>query len=353
MGTTRFESLGVYFPSKVVSTLDLVGQMQFTPPFNLETITGIQKRRVRGDDEDSFSIAFQAAKDCLKRSRYRAEDLDIIISTSISKTKDRTRHYWDPSFACLLAKRLGAKAAIHFDISNACAGMISGVYVLDRMIKAGIVKNGMVVSGECITPIADTAVKEIKDPWDAQFASLTVGDAGAAVILDPSEGAEDRIEYVELTTCAEYSHLCIGKPSDQGGGPALYTNNKEMHKEERIQLWPRFQEDFLKRRGSDFASEKFDYIVQHQVGKKAIQNFCAYGKAIFKAEMPESLSCVADFGNTASTSHFIVLYQHLMEKRDQRSARFLLVPAASGVVTGCLSATISTLKIAGESRLEI
>ena len=176
-----------------------------------------------------------------------------------------------------------------------------------------------------------------------QIASLTVGDAGAAVILDQSENERDRIHELELMTCAEYSHLCIGKPSERSGGPALYTNNREMHKEGRVRLWPTLQNDFLKQRGSSFESEHFDYVIHHQVGSRAICNISKYAEPIFEAPMPESLSIVEEFANTASTSHFLVLHEHL--NRIKKGAKILFVPAASGLVTGFLSATISSLEV--------
>jgi 3-oxoacyl-[acyl-carrier-protein] synthase-3 len=346
---TRFESLGAYLPKTVVSTRELLADMQFVPQFDLQHITGIANRRVhdRSNEhfEDSFALAMAAAKDCLSRSRYRAEEIDAVISVSITRYVGGYRMFFEPSMALMLKRAFGASRAIHFDVSNACAGMMTGVMVLDRMIKAGVVKNGIVVSGECITPIAQTAVKEAREPLDPQFGSLTVGDAGAAVILDPSEDERDRLHYCELMTCAEYAKLCIGMPSEERCSPALYTNNAEMHKEERVQLWPRFQAEFLAKRGSSFADEKYDYVVHHQVGTRAINNFNRYGSAIFKAEMPESLACVAELGNTASTSHFVVLYEHLREKRVKKGAKFLFVPAASGVITGCVSATISSLEV--------
>jgi 3-oxoacyl-[acyl-carrier-protein] synthase-3 len=58
--------------------------------------------------------------------------------------------------------------------------------------------------------------------------------------------------------------------------------------------------------------------------------------------MPESLAVVSEYGNTSSTSHFLVLHEHL---KNRPGGKFLLVPAASGVVTGCLSATISSLEV--------
>jgi 3-oxoacyl-[acyl-carrier-protein] synthase III len=349
MTHTRFESIGAYLPSTVVSTSELIGRMTYQPPFDLEEITGIANRRVhdkRPDTyEDSFILALRAAEDCLSRSRYDAGDLDVIISASITRFKDGERFYFEPSFGYLLAGALGARRAIHFDVSNACAGMMTGVAVLDRMIKAGVVRNGMVVSGERITAIADTAVREISSKYDPQFGSLTVGDSGAAVILDESTSEADRIHYVELMTCAEYAHLCIGKPSDRNQGIALYTDNHQMHKEERSRLWTQFQTDFLAKRGSTFADEKYDYIVQHQVGAKFISNFNGYGEKFFGTPMPDSLAVVDKYGNTSSTSHFLVLHDHLKSGKARQGGKYLFVPAASGVVTGCVSATISSLSV--------
>jgi 3-oxoacyl-[acyl-carrier-protein] synthase III len=345
MTHTRFESLGAYLPSTVTSTRDLVGEMRNAPPFDLEDITGIRNRRVhdkRPDSyEDSFVLALRAAEDALSRSAYDAADLDVVISASITRFRGPDRFYFEPSFALLLKQALGAGKAIHFDVSNACAGMLTGVQVLDRMIKAGVVRNGLVVSGEQITAITDTAVREIEHPYDPQFGSMTVGDSGAAAILDISTSEDDRIHYVELMTCAEYSHLCIGMPSDRSTGIALYTDNHQMHKEDRLKLWPTFQREFLAKRGTDFASERFDYVVHHQVGTRFIKKVNRFGEELFEAPMPESPAVVSEYGNTSSTSHFVVLNEHL---KSRPGGKFLLVPAASGVITGCLSATVPSLE---------
>jgi 3-oxoacyl-[acyl-carrier-protein] synthase-3 len=350
MTYTRFESIGAYLPSTMVSTSELVGQMAFRPPFDLQEVTGIASRRVHDKRpesyEDSFALAVRAAEDCLSRSRYDAADLDVVISASITRFKDGDHFYFEPSFANLLAGALGAKSAIHFDVSNACAGMLTGVAILDRMIKAGVVRNGMVVSGERISSIAETAVKEINHLYDPQFGSLTVGDSGAAVIVDESTSDADRIHYIELMTCAEYSHLCIGKPSDSNQGSALYTDNRQMHKQDRSRLWTSFQTDFLTKRGATFASEKYDYIVHHQVGTRFINKVNTFAEKAFGTAMPESLTVVEKYGNTSTTSHFVVLHDHLRSGRAKpQSAKYLLVPAASGVVTGCVSATISSPEV--------
>ena len=343
----RFESIGAHFPERVVTTEERISSMARAPHFDMKAITGIESVRVARADEDCLSAALSAARDCLARSRYAAEDLDMVISCSITRFIDgeQRNFVFEPPLSLYIKEQLGATKAIYFDVSNACAGMFTGVLLLERMIKAGTIKNGIVVSGEYITCISDTAAREITDPFDPQFGSMTVGDSGAAVILDDQATADDVIHYYELMTCAEYSHLCIGMPSNQNSNLALYTNNAEMHKKDRIQLWPRFQMDYYQTQGTDLEAEGFDHIIHHQVGLKAVQNFNRYGGQYFDATMPEPLNVLSELGNTATTSHFLVLYRALQANTLRKGEKVLLVPAASGVVTGFLSATISSLEV--------
>ncbi|MEY9212590.1 3-oxoacyl-ACP synthase [Thermobifida halotolerans] len=345
MPIPRFESLGAYLPENEVSTRDLVSRMDHQPVFDLGAITGIHHRRFAGADEDSFTMALRAARDCLSRSSHPAGELDVVISTSITRFKDRDRFYFEPSFAHMVAREIGATSAVCFDVSNACAGMITGVAVLERMVRAGTARSGMVVSGERISVIAETAVREIDHPHDPQFASLTVGDSAAAVVVDGRGTAEERIDYVELTTSAAHADLCIGMPSDRSQGVALYTDNQSMHATERVALWPTFQRDFLAKRGTSFAEEGYDFVIHHQIGTRLTDKAQRMAARLFNTPMPPSPMVVDRYGNTSSTSHFVVLYEHLRDGSIPPGSKLLLVPAASGIVTGCLAATVSSIGI--------
>ncbi|QIS07588.1 3-oxoacyl-ACP synthase [Nocardia brasiliensis] len=349
MSHSRFESIGAYLPANVVTTQELLSRLKEPPSFDLEKITGVKERRVHDTRpesyEDSFAIAMNAAQDCLSRSRYEAAELDVIISTSITRSNHATRMYMEPSFAGSISRLIGAKNAITFDVSNACAGMLTGTYILDRMIRSGAVRNGMVVSGEAITPIADTAVAEISEKYDLQFASLSVGDSGAAVVLDQAVDDNDKIHYIELMTASEYSHLCLGMPSDKSQGVALYTDNRKMHNEDRFLLGTNSQINYLEARGRTFADEKFDYVIHHQFGAAAIPWMNAICEREFGAPMPPDLRVIEKYGNTSTTSHFIVLHDQLSEQNIPAGSKLLMIPAASGIVTGFLSTTISSLKV--------
>ena len=341
MQRSRIESVGTFLPSRSVLTQELVASMAYRPAFDLEAVTGIRERRVCGPQDDCLSLAMNAAHDALARSKYRASDLDLVISTSISRRLSDNRMYFEPALSHRVCRGIGAHGALRFDVSNACAGMMTGLYVADSMIKAGAIKTAMVVSGEDVTLLAETAAQEIRQASDLQFAALTVGDSAAALIVDEATDEDNCIEYLELMTCAKHCKLCISMPSDRGGTYAMYMNNLEAQRSVRAELWLRFLTDYLAKRGRDFASEQFDYIIHHQVSSRVIAKFQQCGSEAFDCPMPPSLECFQWLGNTASTSHFVALHEHLRRGNIKKGAKIAFVPNASGLVVGWMAARIS------------
>lgn len=345
---TRFESLGAYTPSTVRSTEDVIASLSVPRALDLERITGIKNRRVHNADpenyESSFELALRAIEDCLAHSDYDAADLDVIINVSITRFRGPEYFCYAPAFALMLRNAIGADKALHFDLSNACAGMITGVLLLDRMIKAGVVRTGLVVSGEQITPIADTAAREISQPYDPQFAALTVGDAAVAVVVDGRGDDHDEIHYIELMTTSAGAEHCLGMPSAKTTGIAMYTDNRALASESRFQQGISRMDDFMKETGRAWESEKYDYWVHHQFSGPAIEYISQLTERHFDTPMPQPLNVYDEFGNTASTSHFLVLHEHLARQRIPKGSKVLLVPEASGVVSGQLAATITRLE---------
>lgn len=346
MKETRFESIGVYLPEKVVTTQSLIDQMENKPLFDLERLTGIRERRWRADDEDSYSLALKASRCCLANSEYQASDLDVIIYCSISRFKG-SFFQLEPAFSKSLKTDLGIRpSAINFDITNACAGMMTGVYILNSMIRSGAVKRGMVVSGECITPISETAVKEISEPIDFQFASLTVGDSGAACILDHNSKTDDRISIVDISCMAQHADLCFGMPSELNAGIAMYTDAMSIHKE-AIERMPILLQHYIDKHRAD--ASDFDYIIVHQTSKRAIKTALELCIPLFAKEgesfFPEVLISLDKYGNTSSTSHFVVLYDYLQQGKIKPGSRILFIILASGLMMGVVTATIGNLEV--------
>ena len=340
MTMTRFESIGVYLPEKEVTTQDLIRNMETEPMFDLEKLTGIKSRRWRADHEDCHSLALEAIERCLVNSRYEADEIDIIICTSITRFKDGLKFVLEPCLSSYLKKRLGMRAdALNFDITNACAGMFTGVHVLDQMIKSGAVRNGLIVSGECITPIAETALKEINNPVDEQFASLTVGDSGAAVLMDASPSADEGVELMELLTLAQFSDFCYGMPSEKNPGVAMYTKAMEIHATV-IQRLPQTLGHFAEK--FQISGADFEHVIPHQTSERAIRSALALCSESL-GDIPNICVSLDRYGNTSSTSHFVVLSDYLKQGIIQPGQRVLMLVLASGIVLGIASVKIGQL----------
>lgn len=353
MFKSRFESVGCYMPEKVVTSRELLDAMPVKPGFDLVWLTGVERRRYRGEAEDSLALGLAAARDCLARSKYRPEDIDVVIWTSISRLTQVVDFQFEPSISLCLKNELGATRAIHFDLTNACAGMLTGVLVLDELIRAGAVRNGLIVSGEVVTHLTDTAIQEIKSTTDDQMASLTVGDSGAAVLMDSSPSEAESIEYVDMLTVAQFSDLCLGMPSDQAPRIAMYTNAAGIHAQS-VRRLPQYLGEWLEANAEVFLTKRrpFDYVITHQTALRIMTSVADgmfnYVRTIEKfkhIEMPELLTYIRDFGNTSSTSHFVVLYHALKDKKVKPGDSVLLVPHASGIVAGFIWLRLGALDV--------
>jgi 3-oxoacyl-[acyl-carrier-protein] synthase-3 len=90
-------------------------------------------------------------------------------------------------------------------------------------------------------------------------------------------------------------------------------------------------------------AEDYDFAIPHQTSMRAIRIGDRKWSGFFKSKVPETLVSVDNFGNTASTSHFLVLCKHLEDQRLGKGSRVLFLALASGITIGFLSATVGEL----------
>jgi 3-oxoacyl-[acyl-carrier-protein] synthase-3 len=156
----------------------------------LERLTGIHERHVVEPGENSFTLATEAARDCLAHSGHRASDIAMLISCSITRSTGGMSQSFAPPLSLYVKQAIGATQAMNFDLSNACAGMLTGVFVMQDLISRGEISCGMAVSGEYVSQLGRNAAQRIRSLFSSQLASLTLGDAGAAVIVERPRGID-------------------------------------------------------------------------------------------------------------------------------------------------------------------
>lgn len=336
----KLESLGIHLPETVVTTEELLASCRSRPRLDLERITGIVERRV-AVGEHAADLAVGAARQALAMSRYEARDLDAVICTSISKHHRPDEFSFEPATAVLVRKAIGARKALVFDVVNACAGFLNGIWVLQGLIRSGAIRCGMVVSGEQNMPLARTATREVRHSLDRQLASLTLGDCGAAVIVDAATDPAHGFHWLDLVTGARHNGYCFSKPSSRGSGGKLVTKARGLQVEGN-RNFPAYLKQALDATG--WGIDDVDHVIPHQVSVRAIkQGIRAVGRFL-GCELPDVFLCHAErFGNTTTASHFLALHDFILRGRIRGGDNVLLVSGASGIVISHATFTLDDL----------
>jgi 3-oxoacyl-[acyl-carrier-protein] synthase-3 len=336
----KLESLGIYLPEKVVTMQELLGACRHRPLIDLERITGVTERRV-AEGEYAADLACKAAARALAMSRYAPEELDVIICTSISKHDAPDVFELEPATAVRVRQAVGARNALVFDVVNACAGMLNGIYVLQGLIRAGAVRRGMVVSGEQNLPLAWTATREVRHSLDRQLAAFTLGDCGAAVIVDESPDPAVGFHWLDLVTGAKHDHYCHSRPSSRGPGGVLITKARGLQIKGN-KHFPEYYKQALE--GTGWGVNDVHHVIPHQVSVRAIRTGTKALQRHMGVTFPDYFLCCAEkYGNTTTTSHFLTLHEFIQRGRIQNDQNVLLVSGASGIVISHATFTLDDL----------
>ena len=338
---SKIESFGVYLPDNVLTTSELMQKCNKKPRWDLEKLTGISERRV-AENEGAVALAVKAALNALHMSEYEAKDIGMIVVCSISRVYNKMDEFtMEPSLSLRVKKEIGAESALNFDVVNACAGMFTGVMILDSYIKSGAVKCGLVVSGEYITHLADNAAKEIRHSLDGQLASLTVGDCGAALIMDRSKNEKTGFHFLKMVTGAKYNKLCVAHPSKRGPGAVMLTRPVRLQKAAMMNKDPYCKEAIDK---TDWALSDIDLAIPHQTSVRAIKKGVKVMSEFQQAIMPEfEVINVEKYGNTSSTTHTLALHEMIVNGRLKNNHNILFLIQASGLNLGHATYTMDDL----------
>lgn len=336
--SARIESVGRCLPEHRLTTDELMSSTRHRTHIDLERLTGIHERRVSTGEHDSFTLAVGAAADCLARSDVRPGDLDVVISASITKYAGGLTQHLEPTMAQAVARAIGADRAVTFDVSNACAGTLTGVFVLNNWIRLGLVRRGMVVSGEYISQLGRNAARHVRSIVSRELASLTLGDGGAAVVVERAADGAPAIDVAGFTTVAEHSRLCLAYPARHEEGARMFTQSQAIQQAAIADL-PTLLRQALDAAGLDIRD--VDHVIPHQTSARAIRKgMASLGQELGGLPVHPAVVTVDHYGNTASTTHVLALAEELEAGRIEAGDRVALVALASGLEIGVVLFTV-------------
>lgn len=231
----------------------------------LEVTTGIQERRFWEGNQPPSEVATLVAEQVIKKSGLSKNDIDAIISTSI------TKDFIEPSIACIIHGNLQMPPeCMNFDLGNACLGFLNGIHVAASMIESGQMNHVLVVAGESGHDGMEATLKRLEQDTATlqdvrdQLATLTLGSGAVAMIISRTNLAPKGHPIRGLVTLAatEHNRLCCGWPDRMvTDAPKLLAAGVDL----KLKTYQKAQMEL------GWQTSQFDEFAFHQVSKSYIK----------------------------------------------------------------------------------
>ena len=195
--------------------------------------------------------------------------------------------------------------------------MMTGVFILNDLIRQGRIRRGMVVSGEYISELGRNAARDIRTIWSDQLASLTLGDAGAAAIVERAPDGARRHRGGRLHDACPSTAGCAWRSRRRTApGSPMHTEARAIHKVAIEDAAPLLRE-VLDQAGLEF--DEIDYLFRIRRPSRAIKQGDEGVRGALGAAPKHVVVTVDEFGNTASTTHFVALWKYLRRAASPRT----------------------------------
>jgi 3-oxoacyl-[acyl-carrier-protein] synthase III len=338
------ENIGVYIPENSLTTAEVVAPCSGVSAAIFERITGVLRRPIAGPNEFSIDLARKAVDRCLRSSRLAPDSIGWIICCNISSYDGQGFVSLEPARSLKLKREFGLKNATALDISNACAGVFTALYLADILLRGGPNPRALVVSGEHSSHAMRTAQLEIRGLLDPRLACLTLGDSGVAMTLELSDEPEIGFQMIDLFTMGKFSELCIGRHTDrEHGGAIMYTNSGALRLAAMEYCLPHTTNSLVEHR---WDPETIDAFFCHQSSKLALDTARAALNSRFgRSWLHEGnfVNTLQNRGNLATNSHFVSLWDVIGLGRIPPRSRVVFLVAASGLTGGTALYTFDDL----------
>ena len=206
-----------------------------------------------------------------------------------------------------------------------------GVYLAEKFIRQGVIKTCMIVSGEYISNLCDHAIKNITTSLSSEISSLTLGDCGAAAIIERTADEKRCLIISGFATLSKYSDLCTGRQNRNTPGGKMRTKAKKIHQAAISESVPIVKEALEK---CCLSLSEIKWLIPHQTSRSSIISGANHYLNCFGEKPGQIVITLKETGNTASTTHFLALYTYLNEKRFSEDDNVMLLCFASGLIIG-------------------
>ncbi|MCI9074985.1 MAG: ketoacyl-ACP synthase III [Dorea sp.] len=309
--TGRICGTGFCVPEHVMDNEEL-SRMVDTSDEWIRERTGIERRRII-TEETTVSMASMAAENALEDAGISPEQVDLIITASISSNVIL------PCTSCEVQKEIGAIRAACFDINAACCGFLTAYQTAQAYIVAGIYRTILVIGSESLSKLAD---------WTDRGTCILFGDGAGAAVLTAGEGRSFR-GVLHSDGSKGNALTCSGKfwKTDENDTGFMKMDGREVF-QFAVKRVPEVIHEVLDL--NDCELDDIDYFIVHQANRRIIES-AARRLGVDAEKFPINLQ---EYGNTSSASIPILLDELRRNGMLRKGNRILLAGFGAGLSWG-------------------
>jgi len=272
-----------YLPEKVVTNDELAEWMDTSDEW-IQSRTGIKQRHI-AEAENTSDMCLQVAKKLIDKAAIDPMSLDFVIVATMSPD------YTSPSVACQVQGQLGAKQAMAFDVTAACAGFVYALATAENFVRSGM-KRGIVIGGEKTSKLLN---------WQDRSSAVLFGDGAAGVLLEANQ--EPSIIKQMLRADGERANALTS---------GFRKNSNIFHEGSETStalsmdgrgIWNFALNDVTKSLKEFIGEEAVDYYLLHQANKRIIEKIARK----MNEPMEKFPMNLMNYGNTSAASIPILL----------------------------------------------
>ena len=281
----KIKGTGSYRPVQVWDNHEL-SHMVDTSDEWIRGRTGIGQRHIANQKESVAFMAAQAAKMALTDAGIRAEEIDLILVSTMSAERIM------PCAACEVQKRIGAVNATCFDLNSACTGFLVALNTAQAYLGQQIYKKALVIGAEALSHITN---------WQDRSTCVLFGDGAGAVVLE----AEESAIYIQAThsigtggdvlTCSSRNQPDFIKEGADISASYMQMDGKEVFKF-AVSKVPEVISEVLNKAGKN--KDEIRYYILHQANQRIVSSVAKHMKEPLE-KFPMNIEML---GNTSSAS---------------------------------------------------
>ncbi len=310
-----------YVPDYILTNKELEGMIDTNDEW-ITTRTGIKERRIlKNPNKGTSYMGAKAAKELLKKTNTRAEEVDLIICATT------TPDMMVASTACIIADKIKAKNAFAYDLMAACSGFLYALSTAAKFIESMQYKKVIVIGADKMSSIID---------YQDRATCIIFGDGAGAAMIEPNyEGLGIHDEILKSDGSGrEFLHMKAGgsvkPPSHEtvdNREHYVFQDGKTVFKS-AVQNMADVSEEIMKK--NNLKGEDIAWLVPHQANLRII-NATANRMCISEDKV---MLNIGKYGNTTAATIPLCLWDY--ENDLKRNDNIILAAFGGGFTWGSI-----------------